>query len=170
MQLLIREERTSDRCAVNEVIRVSFKNEDQVMLCEMLKKRMEFVKELSFVAEINGIITGYILLSPLYIQTTNSFIKTLWLEPVCVHPQFQRKGIGTSLITTALAKAKIYGFESVFVIGSNEFYSRFGFTPAIKFGIRPSAQIPFDSFLAMELKENSLKEQGIVIYPEEIFE
>ena len=170
MEFLIREERVSDRSSVNELIKASFKNVDQVILCEMLKNRKEFVKELSLVAEINGITTGYILLSPVYIQTLQSSIKSLLLEPVCVLPQFQGRGIGKAIVTSALVKARCLGFESVFVTGSLKFYSRFGFKEAKNYGITPSVQILYNAFLALELKEEKLNQQGVLIYPEEIFD
>lgn len=171
MDLVIRKERPTDTRDVQELIKLSFKNEDTLALVSMLRDRRDFVKELSMVATINGIVTGYILLSPVRLQTNEeTFLKTLWLEPVCVHPQFQLKGIGSSLIKRALQRGKLMGYDSVFVTGDHKYYSKFGFREARKFGIYASLSLPSEAFLAIELKPGSLPEEGKLIFPEEIFE
>jgi putative acetyltransferase len=48
------------------------------------------------------------------------------LAPVAVHPEWQRKGLGTDLIRLTLAQPPI-SYSSVFVLGDPKFYSRFGF-------------------------------------------
>jgi putative acetyltransferase len=49
------------------------------------------------------------------------------LAPVAVHPNFQRYGIGSELITTTLNLPPISA-ASVFVLGDPAYYERFGFT------------------------------------------
>lgn len=170
MELTIRRERESDLREISELIRSCFKNEDTGLLVRMLRTRKEFIKDLSRVSEINGILTGYILLNPIHIQTSEALVKTLWLEPVCVHPNFQKKGIGTALIKDAVHKATDLGFESIFVTGNFSYYSRFGFRRAGEFGIDSSLNIPSEAFLAMELKQNGLPKEGKLMYPQEIFD
>lgn len=48
------------------------------------------------------------------------------LAPVAVHPDFQRRGIGSKLIETTLSLPP-FNAASVFVLGDPEYYERFGF-------------------------------------------
>ena len=73
-----------------------------------------------------------------------------------------------SLIRKGLAIAKRLGFRSVIVLGHSNYYPRFGFKPANRWGIGPPFEVPEDVFFAMELVKNGLKDcGGIVEYPEE---
>lgn len=168
MELNIREEHIRDQEKVSQLIKSSFRKDDPVILVNMLRKRTDFIKELSLVAEINEVIIGYVLLSPIYMQTDRALVKTLWLEPVCVHPEFQGRGIGTAIIKKALNIGQLFDFKSIFVTGMLEYYSRFGFKLAVEFGISSSLNIPSKALLAIELKNEVLK-QGKIIFPEEIF-
>lgn len=170
MEYIIRPERESDIRFVSKLTEECFGNKNVSLLVTLLRARFEFIKALSIVAEIKGAIAGYVLLSPVQLQTEDSFVKTLWLEPVCVHPDFQLRGIGKSLITDCFKKASGYGFDSIFVTGDLSFYSRFGFRKASEYCIDSSLYIPEEAFLTLELKENSLPRRGKLIYPKEIFD
>lgn len=170
MKVTIRRERAQDIQKVSELIKSAFKNEATNDLVDVLRVRKNFIKDLSLVAEVNGVIVGYVLISPIEIETDKSLVNTLWLEPVCVQPDFQNKGIGSALINYSLNKARSMGFESVFVTGEFKYYSRFGFCKAEQFGIHSSLYVPADAFLGMELKENGLNYKGKLIYPHEIYD
>jgi predicted N-acetyltransferase YhbS len=42
------------------------------------------------------------------------------------------------------------------VLGHPEFYPRFGFAPAIRFGVRSEYNVPEETFMALELRAGSL--------------
>ena len=52
--------------------------------------------------------------------------------PMAVHPNYQKRGIGSKMIEKGLTMAKKLGFKSVIVIGHPEYYPRFGFAAASK--------------------------------------
>lgn len=82
-----------------------------------------------------------------------------------VSPKFQGMKIGKALIEKALNKAKEMGFESVVVLGHENYYPKFGFEVASKFGIKAPFEVPDEVFMAIELKEGKLKNvSGIVEY------
>ncbi len=54
-------------------------------------------------------------------------LKISCLAPVCVDPAVQNKGVGTKLIQAALDDLQGMGEDLVLVLGSPEYYSRFGF-------------------------------------------
>lgn len=76
----------------------------------------------SLVAEEDGRILGHVAVSPVTISTG-------WygLGPVSVVPGRQGKGIGTMLITRALAELRASGAVGCVVLGEPGYYSRFGF-------------------------------------------
>lgn len=50
------------------------------------------------------------------------------LAPVAVHPDFQRRGVGSKLLETTLSLPPINA-APVFVLGDPAYYERFGFVP-----------------------------------------
>jgi predicted N-acetyltransferase YhbS len=94
----------------------------------------------------------------------------LSLAPVSVHPEHQRQGVGRAMIAEALEKAKKLNHSSVLVVGSPEYYRKFGFESADKYGIM-SPIMGFNSYLmAKELQPKALENiSGVVIYPKEFF-
>ena len=90
---------------------------------------------------------------------------------MAVHPEYQNNGIGSKMVEKGLEIAKDIGFDAVIVIGHPKYYPRFGFTPAKNWKIKLPFDVPDDVFLALELKENALKNSsGIVDFPKEFFD
>lgn len=110
-------------------------------------------------------------MSKITIKNSAETIESLALAPVAVLPNFQNRGIGTLLITEALKQAKDLGYLSVVVLGHPEYYPKFGFEKASKWGIKAPFDVSHDTFMAMELYENALENaSGIVVYPRVFFE
>ena len=87
---------------------------------------------------------------------------------MAVHLDYQKRGIGSKLIEKGLTMAKKLGFKSVIVLGHPEYYPRFGFEAASKWGIRAPFDVPEDAFLTIELTRNGLKNRrGTAEYPKE---
>lgn len=51
------------------------------------------------------------------------------LGPLCVHPRFQRRGLGTALVWHGLERLRGAGTAGVLVLGDPGYYARFGFRP-----------------------------------------
>jgi predicted N-acetyltransferase YhbS len=173
----IRKEESKDYKEVFNLIKRAFENEGysdhkEHFLVERLRSSDAFVPELSMVAEINGEIAGYILLTKIKIIDTNAERTiSLALAPVAVLPTYQRKGIGGELIKAAHQKAKELGFSSVIVLGHRKYYPRFGYEMTNKYGIKLPFEVPDENCMLIELAENALKDvKGIVEYPKEFYE
>lgn len=83
----------------------------------------------------------------------------------------KKKGIGSKLINEGLDIAKELGYKSVIVLGSENYYPKFGFEEALNFGIKAPFEVPSSNFMAIELEENALKDvSGKVVYAKEFFE
>lgn len=149
-----------------------FSEGDEDQLVARLRNAPGFIPELSLVAELDGLIVGHILFTPLVIDNGQQQFESLVLGPVSVLPEFQKQGIGGKLIRAGHQKAIELGFRSVILIGHPEYYPRFGYKPASTWGIKTHYELPSDDvFMAVELTEGALKNvSGMVIFPPEFGE
>ncbi|MGL4364150.1 MAG: GNAT family N-acetyltransferase, partial [Bacteroidales bacterium] len=156
-----------------ELHKLTFKQEIEAKLVNAIRQNSEiFVPKLSIVATNNTTTIGHILLSKIKIKDPHQKEHTsLALAPISVHPAFQKKGIGADLIKNALEAAKDIGFDSVIVLGHENYYPKFGFVPTEKWQIKAPFEVPSKAFMAIELKKNALKNiSGTVIYSKEFDE
>ena len=141
-------------------------------LVERLRNSEAFIPELSIVAEINQNIAGHILLTRIkVVNNKNEEFESLALAPVSVLPEYQGKGIGGKLIETAHKKAKELGFGSVILLGHENYYPRFGYEIAKKYGIKLPFEVPDENCMTIELIKGTLEGiEGTVVYPKAFFE
>jgi len=166
MDVEIRGEDTGDHQAIKLVNDLAFEQPDEGEMIDALRCNPGFVPELSLVALVDDAVVGHILFFPIKIENAGSYETSLSLAPMAVHPDFQGKGIGGRLVEEGIAAAKAGGFESIIVLGHPEYYPRFGFQPASRWGIRPPLEAPDEAFMALELAEGSLHgKAGVVEYP-----
>jgi putative acetyltransferase len=162
MESVIRPEQPEDRSHIFKIHESAFNQDNESRLVDALRKGKTWIPELSLVAEINGKVAGHVLFSKISIGRTPS----LALAPVGVAPGYQGRGLGDRLIRAGLEKAREMGFGSVIVLGHPEYYPRFGFEPASKWGLECPFTIPDDAFMALELKPGALSRvKGTVRYP-----
>jgi len=170
MDITIRKEEENDYNKVYEVNWLAFQQENESKLIEKIRKGENFVPELSLVAEIDGEIVGHILFSRIKI-VRDSIFESLSLAPMAVIPEFQKQGIGTKLIKKGIEKAKELGFDSIIVLGHEEYYPKFGFARASNWSIKCPFEVPDEAFMAIELTEKAFEDKaGTVRYPDEFME
>lgn len=166
--MTIRTEQPSDYEAVYQVVKSSFETAEhsdgnEHDLVNALRVGSAFIPELSLVSEINGKIVGHIMFTKLQIGEHTA----LALAPLSVLPEYQRQGIGTSLILEGHKTAKALGYCYSVVLGSEKYYPRVGYLPAETFGIQPSFEVSSENFMAYKLCENAPIISGIVKYADE---
>ena len=119
----------------------------------------------SLVADLGGVVVGHVLFSDLAIRTDGGTVPALALAPMAILPEFQRKGIGSTLVQVGLEACRGAGHRIVVVLGHSDFYPRFGFSAKLA---EPLLS-PFsgrDSWMALELVPRSLVGvTGWVDYP-----
>ncbi|MCL1664769.1 N-acetyltransferase [Elizabethkingia ursingii] len=177
MNILFRQENKDDYAAVFNLIQRAFEKEEmsdhsEQYLVERLRNSEAFIPELSIVAEINQNIAGHILLTRIkVINNKNEEFDSLALAPVSVLPKYQGKGIGGKLIETAHKKAKELSFDSVILLGHENYYPRFGYEIAKKYGIKLPFEVPDENCMAIELIKGAFEGiEGTVVYPKAFFE
>ena len=80
---------------------------------------------LSLVAEDGERIVGHIAFSPVTISDGTA--GWFGLGPVSVWPELHHRGIGGALIKRGIADMRASGAKGIVLLGSNEYYPRFGF-------------------------------------------
>jgi putative acetyltransferase len=161
----IREQRASDADGIRQVLTAAYGREAEARLVERLRATGK--AKPSLVAEVGARLLGHVLFSPIGIETTGNMVTVSALAPLAVLPAFQRLGIGSALVSAGLGRLKTSA-AAVLVIGEPQYYGRFGFVPASRFGIRSPFPTPDENFMALELVPNGLKNcSGLARYGHE---
>ena len=169
MNIKIRQERVEDYKEVYSVIEKAFKGAEHTdgneqNLVESLSKSNSFISELSLVLEVDEKLIGHILFTE--VKIANNIV--LGLAPISVLPKYQNKGIGGKLIKEGHRIAKKLGYKGVVLLGYPDYYTKFGYVPAVNYGIENTFEVPEEFFMAVELKDGSLdKIEGVVEFPKE---
>ncbi len=108
-------------------------------------------------------IVGYILFTKIKIGESDEIA----LAPLGILPEYQRKGIGGALIKEGHRIAKKLGYHYSIVLGSEKYYPKFGYIPAINYGIMPPFQVENENFMAIKLNETDKEIKGVVKYAKE---
>jgi putative acetyltransferase len=166
MKIIIEAETEGDYEQITKLHTKAFSRDSEARLVEKLRKTPIYIPELSLVAKYGKTIIGHILFYPININTCRKKCNSLALAPVSVIPSFQNRKVGSRLIREGLERAKKLGFKSVIVVGHSEYYPRFGFEKASKYGISASFDVPDTAFFAIELEKDGLKNcSGTIEYP-----
>jgi len=171
IDIIIRKEITDDFDFIKNLNNKAFHQKHEGELIENLRKRPEYISELSLLAVFDNKIIGHILFFPVTIVTPGDAYTTLSLAPMAVLPDFQKIGIGEKLIIEGLERAKSLGFASAVVLGHPEYYPRFGFRPASAWKIKAPFSVPDEAMMAIELIEGSLDfGGGNIDFPKDYYE
>lgn len=130
MSINIREEQPGDVQSIHEVTIAAFleaPHTDHTEQFIIKALRDSGSLSISLVAEDEGNIVGYVALSPVTISDgTDSWYG---LGPISVLPNKQGKGIGSTLINTAIEMLKNIKAKGCVLLGDPNYYQRFGFQP-----------------------------------------
>ena len=160
----IRSENERDQSAVRIVNTSAFETHAEADLVDKLREQAKPV--VSLVAEEADAVVGHIMFTPVSI-TGRPDLKVMGLAPMAVAPEYQRTGIGSALVRAGVEQCQQLGFGAVVVLGHPEYYPRFGFEPAVGFGIGCEYEVPEEAFMAVELEPDYLRGlSGVVKYHE----
>lgn len=155
MNITTRIEAPEDREKVRQINIAAFGSPVEAGMVEALRESGEPV--ISLVAEIEGEVAGHIMFSPVTLVGEGQDKRLAGLAPMAVLPVHQRKGVGSALVIKGLELCRDEGYEAIFVLGHPADYPRFGFTPASRFDIKCEYDAPDEAFMALELREGSLR-------------
>ncbi|NOX67527.1 MAG: N-acetyltransferase [Chlorobi bacterium] len=160
----IRKETPNDITTIHQINSTAFETDAEADLVDKL--RDSGVTIISLVAEVDDKLVGYILFTPMTMD--NFDIKIAGLAPMAVLPDYQNKGIGSTLIEKGLEYCAKENYAAVAVLGHPNYYPKFGFVPSTRFDLISEYDVPKEVFMIKELKRDSLSRiSGIVKYHEE---
>lgn len=158
----IRSESAADEPAIRAVNLAAFETALEADLVAALREHAR--PQVSLVASDDGTIVGHIFFSPVTLASDPG-LRIAGLGPMAVVPARQRQGIGSLLVREGLEHCRQGGFTACVVLGHAEYYPRFGFAPASRFGLRSEYDVPDDVFMALELTPGALTgKTGLVRY------
>jgi len=162
----IRPGQASDRDAIRAVHTAAFGRPDEAELVQRL-----LVVEpacISLVAEREEEIVGHVLFSPVRVEGHELAPPPFGLAPLAVLPEHQRDGAGSALARAGIEACRKLGTPFLVVLGHPPYYPRFGFVPAMRFGLTYADAPPRDAFMALELVPGALaRVRGRVRYAPE---
>jgi putative acetyltransferase len=138
LDVLIRRCESTDADRVREIHAQAFRRIDtpdevppEVALFDALVEADDVIPQLSLVADRDGDLVGHVVCS----RATVEARAVAALGPIAVDPRNQRQGVGLALMHAVLSAADALDVPLVGLLGSPEYYSRFGFVPAATLGI-----------------------------------
>ena len=164
----IRQESKKDYEEVYRVVKIAFEtaehsdgNEQDLVVA--LRNSDSFIPELSLVAVKEDKIVGYILFTKIKIGNHEEIA----LAPLAVLPEYQKQGIGSMLIEQGHKIAKQLGYHYSIVLGSENYYPKFGYIPATQYGIQAPFDVANENFMAIKLNATDTEIEGVVQYAKE---
>ncbi len=163
----IRVMRTDEFAEMRAVCIRAFGDDSLGVLLDALRASWAWSDELSFVAELDGVIVGQVLYTSAIVDAPERLEDVLVLSPIGVEPSLQGQAIGTRLVTRTLEVLAATRPEPlVFLEGNPRYYHRFGFESAEARGLlRPSDRTPEPAFQVIDLGDGS-DMTGRLVYPD----
>jgi len=140
--ITIRLEQKQDYRIVENMVRESFWNVYRPGCLEhyvlnQLRNDADFVPELDFVMEKDGVIIGQnMFMRAKIVADDGREISIMTMGPICITPELKRQGYGKYLLDYCLERAREFGCGALCFEGNIRFYGNCGFRYAREFGIR----------------------------------
>jgi putative acetyltransferase len=161
MNITIRNETINDYRKVEEVTREAFWNHhvpgcDEHYLVHRMRSHQDFIKELDYVALIDGKIVGNIMYTRAWlVDEDNNEKEITCFGPVSVLPEYQRKGIGSALIEHTIKILKLRETPGIVIFGDPHNYCKHGFKSSKDYCISDAnGEFPY-GMLANELVKDA---------------
>lgn len=171
MNIVIRNEDEKDYRRVEEIAREAFWNlyfpgGQEHYIVHKMRSHPDFIKELAFVIEIDGMVQGAIFYThSKVIGKENSEVQTISFGPVFIAPEYHRKGFGKELITYSIKEAKKLGYPAILTLGYPYHYEPYGFSGGKKYNISMEDGKFYIGLLVLPLYEGALDSvSGSVIF------
>lgn len=170
---IIRKETENDYHEVENLAREAFWNQnrpgcDEHFFIHTLRKHKDFVPELDYVGELDGRMIASVMYSKSTLIDEQSNEKhILTMGPLCVLPQYQRKGYGKALLEYTFAKAAEMGYDTIVNFGNPDNYVARGYKSCRRYNVCFEGDIFPAALLVKILKEGALDGRKWFYHPSE---
>ena len=128
LEIEIRPAEEKDYKETENIARQAFYRDDRIAeigvgctepyMLHMLRKEVG-IKELDFVAYVDGKAVGQIIYSHSHIRRPDgSLVDTLNFGPLSVLPEFQKMGVGSALMRYSMKRAKELGYGAIYSLAT----------------------------------------------------
>ena len=160
-EIVIRKEREEDCRRTEEVARDAFWNlyrpgAEEHYVVHRIRQHPDFLPELSFVIEVDGLVQGGIFYTRSGIVTERGIFPTVSFGPVFIAPAHHRQGLGRMLITHSITEARRRGHAAILTLGYPHHYRPYGFQGGKRFGITLADGKYHIGLLILPLQEGAL--------------
>jgi putative acetyltransferase len=166
MQPTIRLARKEDIPAIRQLNLVAFDPSERELIADLAVKMFSSPPEpptFAYIAEIDGALCGHCAFSPLWVRSPTP-LTAYSLAPLSVHPDHQRKGIGSNLIHRGIEHLRREGVDLLWVYGDPDYYTRFGFSHTLGKALRPPYPLHYPhGWLGLNLSKVDLGESTLAV-------
>ena len=149
--ITIREEQPQDIKIIRDLNKRAFGQMQEADLVDKLRQNCDDL--LSLVGLMQDEVVGHILFTPVMVESEDNIVIGMALAPMAVLPEYQRQGIGSELVRAGIEKLKKRQCPFIIVLGHAEYYPRFGFEPASRYGVRSEWEVPDEAFMILVIGE-----------------
>ncbi|MGB4092501.1 MAG: N-acetyltransferase [Ruminococcus flavefaciens] len=159
---IIRKETKNDYREVENLNREAFWNLSvpgcsEHYFVHVMRDHKDFIPELAHVLEIGGKIVGCVMYCKGLLKDEEGNEKTvLTMGPLCVHPDYQRQGIGKALLEYTFALGRKMGYDTVINFGNPDNYVARGYKSCKKYNVCLEGDVFPAALLVKELTEGAL--------------
>ncbi len=156
--LIIRKEQPEDYKKTELMTMRSFWNKfwpgcTEHYLVRIIRESKDYLPELSRVAELRGRIVGAIFYTRAWIDDGETKHEIVTIGPLAVEPTMEGKNIGGTLLEETIDLCKKAGVSAIALVGEKDYYPRFGFERASKYGITDAFGNSFDEVMILPLSD-----------------
>lgn len=159
---IIRKETKNDYREVENLNREAFWNLSipgcsEHYFVHVMRDHKDFIPELAHVMVIGGKIVGCVMYCKGLLKDEEGNEKTiLTMGPLCVHPDYQRQGIGKALLEYTFELGRKMGYDTVINFGNPDNYVARGYRSCKKYNVCLEGDVFPAALLVKELKEGAL--------------
>jgi putative acetyltransferase len=159
--MIIRRYQKEDKEALLALYPMAFPEED---LLPLLNELLDEKDTVSFIANAQEKIAGHLAIT--YCSDENGDKNLCLLGPIAVDPHYQKSGIGSALIKTAIEHLKEKNIDKLLVLGDPKYYTRFSFEKEDY--IRAPYPLPaewLDAWMSLNLNKSTEDIKGTLVPP-----
>ncbi len=159
---IIRLETENDYREVENLAREAFWNLsvpgcNEHYFIHVMRKHEAFIPELDYVVEIEGRIVALVMYSKAEFVDENGNVKpVVSMGPLCVHPEYQRMGLGKALLEHTFPIARDMGYDTVINFGNPDNYVARGYKSCKKYNVCFEGDVFPAALLVKVLSEDAL--------------
>lgn len=166
--MLIRTEAPADILGVDRLLKHAFETKAEADL--VMKLRENGRRTLSFVAcSDEGDVVGYVMFSPVTLNGED--LNWQGLAPLAVHPDYRNQGIAEQIVKEGLTSLLEFDYPACVVLGSPDYYARFGFVASEAHQMHCQWEVPPGVFQVLPLVDGEFTgRSGCIEYSPEFTE